>query len=67
MTDVRGGCDLTVVLVLLECVLMSHVDMLIQICCNKFSSCFCRSNKFPSILWVDALKIYFSFGEENPH
>lgn len=29
MTDVRGGCDLTVVLVLLECVLMSHVDMLI--------------------------------------
>lgn len=29
MTDVRGGCDLTVVLVLLACVLMSHVDMLI--------------------------------------
>lgn len=28
MTDVRGGCDLTVVLVLLACVLMSHVDTL---------------------------------------
>lgn len=67
MTAMRGGRDLTVVLVLLARVLMSRIGTLTWICCSKFSSCFGRSNEFPNILWVDALKIYFSFGEENTH
>ena len=46
MTDMRGGHDLSVVMVLLECVLISYLATLTQICCSQFSSWFGRSNKF---------------------